>query len=117
MLTPSDLKGKVLICKTPCESCPYIGGPKAIKLRRGRLAQITRETVQGGQFHCHKAIYEHGHRVLCRGWDARVNPNATRMAERFGILMDVELSELPVKTAQEREKFLSDMEDEDNVSR
>lgn len=110
-LTEEEIKNKILLCKRPCSNCPFIPGPNAIKLRPGRLEQIAAETVQGGQFHCHKALYDQGHEVLCRGWDAMVQPNAVRMAGRWGILMEVDLADLPPRTQGQIEALLESKED------
>lgn len=113
MLTEEDLKNKVLICKTPCSNCPFIPGPNALKLKPGRLEQIARDTVQGGRFPCHKAYYDMGREVLCKGWDAVVQPNAVRMAGRFGILKEVNLKDLPPRTPEEITAFLVEREHEE----
>jgi hypothetical protein len=116
MPAPTDpYENKVKICDRPCPECPFVGG---LKLRPGRLQEIIRETKQGGQFPCHKAIYEKRQNVLCAGWDKVVRPNATRMAERFGILVEVDLDTLPKLTGaaarHELRNVFTDEEYDDN---
>jgi hypothetical protein len=40
----------------PCEGCPFIVGPKAVRLMRGRIHEIVSSLVAGASFPCHKTV-------------------------------------------------------------
>jgi hypothetical protein len=46
-------------CPTrPCPECPFTRGPKAVRLTRGRVRELTANMLRrdGGTFSCHKTV-------------------------------------------------------------
>lgn len=95
---PSLKPGQIMICRSPCASCPFGGGPKAVPLRDDRVQEI----ASAGVFYCHHAVYEKNTAVICSGWDRAFHPNATRVMERLGALVEVNPYQLPVQEGRDR---------------